>query len=333
MLATIPDLAHLLEKPHHVHALHDPERAWPQTNCSVDLLIELLAAYGFNPVWMLAFTLTQDFEGDHFTFFKAPSEDVEALYGLSVQELAVWDKLPDHIVEQMHRGRVVLLEADGYYLPDTQGVTYRETHGKTTIGIYAMDPEKRELAYFHNETRGRLTGDDFDGALQQLPEQSSFLMPYTEFIKPVGMPAGKPAEVAIQQLQRHWLRRPAENPFRAYARTFGRHIEQLQVRGGAYFHGYAFNTLRQAGANFGLLGSFLSALPAPDLNAAAGSANALADAAKTLQFQMARAVARTRFDGLEQAVAGLADLYEKLMDELGQSAALKNIRPPSATGI
>jgi len=330
MNAIVSGFSHLLETPHVVHPLHDAERAWPQTNCSVDLLIELLAAYGFEPLWMLAFTITQDFEGDHFTFFKVPSEDMEALYGLSIQELAVWDDLQAHIVEQLQRGRVVLLEVDGYFLPDTRGVTYQEQHGKTTIGIYALDPERRRLGYFHNEARGILCDADFDGVLQRLPAQSGLLMPYTELLKPIGTAHENPAALALQQLRRHWQRRPANNPFRAYAKVFPEHIEQLRAKGAAYFHGYAFNTLRQTGANFGFLDSFLMALPGDDFAAAAASARSLADGAKTLQFQLARAVARNRYDVLSTAVDNLADTYEKLMEELGRTATLADL-PPAAT--
>ena len=53
-------------------------RIWPETNCYVDLWIEVLAAAGFTPEAMLGFTLTQDFEGDQFTFFKVPLEDLES---------------------------------------------------------------------------------------------------------------------------------------------------------------------------------------------------------------------------------------------------------------
>jgi Domain of unknown function (DUF1839) len=60
------------------HALHDESRDWPETNCYVDLWIELFAARGFAPEAALGFTLT-DFEGDQFTFFKFPLQDLEAL--------------------------------------------------------------------------------------------------------------------------------------------------------------------------------------------------------------------------------------------------------------
>ena len=331
MKAIVPGFAHLLETGHVVHPLHDAERTWPQTNCSVDLLVELLNAYGFEPLWMLAFTVTQDFEGDHFTFFKVPGEDLEALYGLSIQELAVWDDLQGHIIEQLQRGRVVLLEVDGYFLPDTLGVTYHERHGKTTIGIYGLDPEQRRLDYFHNETRGSLTDTDFDGALQRLPTQAGRLMPYAELLKPVGTPHKNPAALALQQLRHHWQRRPAENPFRAYARVFPEHIEKLKARGPGYFHDYAFNTLRQTGANFGLLDSFLTALPGDEFGPAAACALSLADAAKTLQFQLARAVARNRFDTLGAAIDCMADTYDNLMEELGRTATLADLQPAATT--
>jgi hypothetical protein len=158
-------------------------------------------------------------------------------------------------------------------------------------------------------------------------------MPYTEFIKPLGSPSKTPAALAAQLLRRHWQRRPNENPFRAYANTFSRHVEQLQAGDSTYFHGYAFNTLRQAGANFGLLESFLAALPCKDLAPAATSARILADGTKTLQFQLARAVARKRFDGLQIAVSGLGDAYEKLMEELGNTAILKESQTPSTPGF
>lgn len=330
MGAIIPGFAHLMEVPHVVHPLHDAERAWPQTNCSVDLLIELLAAYGFDPLWMLAFTVTQDFEGDHFTFFKVPSDDLEALYGLSIQELAVWDDLQGHIIQQLQRERIVLLEVDGYFLPDTRGVTYQEQHAKTTIGIFALDPKQRRLGYFHNETRGILSDADFDGVLQRRPTQSSLLMPYTEVLKPIGCPHQNPAALALQQLRHRWQRRPTKNPFRAYAKVFPEHIERLKARDAAYFHGYAFNTLRQTGANFGLLDSFLTALPNDDFRPAAACARRLADGAKTLQFQLARAVARNRFDALGPAVGALAVIYDELTEELGRTVTLSDV-PCAAT--
>lgn len=322
MNATVPALAHLLGTPPALHPLHDPQRAWPQTNCSVDLTIELVAALGHDPTWMLAFTLTQDFEGDHFGFFKVPNEDLEALYGLCIQELAVWDDLQTHVVEQVALGRVVLVEVDGYYLPDTRGVTYREAHGKTTIAIWSIDPGARCLHYFHNETRGQLTGDDFDGALQRLPDQAQLLMPYCEMVKPLGAPAPDPAALALRQLRRHWQRRPQRNPFEAYASALPAHLQHVAARGPAYFHAYAFNTMRQFGANFGLMQALLERWDDAELQAASCCAQTLADQAKALQFKLARAARKGQADSLQAAVHELAHGYTALMGHLGQSALL-----------
>ena len=79
------------------HALHSSERAWPETNCYVDLWIEVLATSGVAPEAMLGFTLTQDFEGDQFTFFKVPLEDLDTLYGIRATELAIYDLSLIHI--------------------------------------------------------------------------------------------------------------------------------------------------------------------------------------------------------------------------------------------
>src|SRR5690606_26314651 len=83
------------------HALHDAERMWPETNCYVDLWIEVLHAFGTAPEAMLGFSLVQDFEGDQFTFFKVPLEDLEALYGIRGTELAIFDRVESHVATQI----------------------------------------------------------------------------------------------------------------------------------------------------------------------------------------------------------------------------------------
>ena len=42
---------------------------------------------------MLPFTVAIDFEGDQWTFFKPPHDELCDLYGLDVQELNVWRPL------------------------------------------------------------------------------------------------------------------------------------------------------------------------------------------------------------------------------------------------
>jgi hypothetical protein len=166
------------------HALHSMERMWPETNCYIDLWIEVLKTLGLPPEAMLGFTLGQDFEGDQFTFFKVPLEDLEALYGIRVTELAIFDKVERHIETQISRGRLCLIEMDSFYMPDTQGTAYRQEHGKTTVAINRLDFAGKRVEYFHNGGFFTLEGEDFDGLFQlHLADEDPLFLPYTEFAK------------------------------------------------------------------------------------------------------------------------------------------------------
>ena len=57
---------------HTRHELHDLDRDWPETNCYVDLWIEVLHAAGLDPHAMLPFVFAIDVEGDQWTFVKPP---------------------------------------------------------------------------------------------------------------------------------------------------------------------------------------------------------------------------------------------------------------------
>ncbi|MFD1329730.1 DUF1839 family protein [Mycoplana ramosa] len=299
------------------HALHAQERMWPETNCYVDLWIEVLNALGLPPEAMLGFTLTQDFEGDQFTFFKVPLEDLEALYGIRCTELAIYDRVECHVAEQIRRGRLCLVEMDSFYMPDTRGVAYRLEHGKTTVAINRIDLENRTLDYYHNAGFFRLEGEDFDG-LFQLGDAGGALpfLPYTEFAK---FPRSYPAQVHLFREARrlvrfHLERRPQDNPVAAFARVFPSQVEAVAERPFGFFHKYAFNTLRQLGANFELAASHLDWL-APDgtLTEAAMAARHISEVAKSVQFQLARAVARKRFDPLTTALAPAVQSWEDMM--------------------
>jgi len=105
---------------HERHSMHALERAWPESNCYSDLWIELLHAYGVEPQGIFGVALTQDYEGDQFTFTKPLLEDIERLHGLQVQELAIYDDLAVHIDRQLAQGRLSIVEVDSYSLPDTR---------------------------------------------------------------------------------------------------------------------------------------------------------------------------------------------------------------------
>lgn len=308
--------AHLDPRDYRPHPLHDPERIWPETNCYVDLWIEVLNAMKLSPEAMLGFTLTQDFEGDQFTFFKVPLEDLESLYGIRVMELAIFDKVEDHVSEQIARGRLCLLEMDSFYMPDTQGVSYRAEHGKTTIAINRLSVKDREIDYFHNAGFFRLDGEDFDGLFGRLyPEGSQPFLPYTEFAK---FPERLPGKDHLRTqgrtlLRRHLGRMPKANPVAAFAREFPMQVSAIADRPFGFFHKYAFNTLRQLGANFELAASHFHWISEDaEFEEAARAAIVIANTAKTAQFQLARALTRKKFDALGSVLDPAIEGWDQL---------------------
>lgn len=319
-----PAIVDLSPATHRQHALHAPTPDWPQTNCYADLWIEMLGALGYEPEAMLGFTLTQDFEGDQFTFFKPPHADLEALYGLRVEELALYDRLEAHIETQVSRGRIVMVEVDGHYLPDTRGVTYRLGHSKTTIGITRFDAARSQLDYFHNDGFFTLENDDFDGALWRLPGQKrpDTLFPFAEFVRlDEARPAGEDLRpLALSLLLRHFARRPKANPLRAFAREFPQLWTVLENRPEEFFHAFAFNTVRQFGANFELLGAHLDWLDGR-FESESAECRTISAGAKALQFNIARAMARKRTLDAPPALEELASAYDRLLLGLAHKVA------------
>ncbi|MFH6783893.1 MULTISPECIES: DUF1839 family protein [Methylobacterium] len=303
------------------HALHAPDRTWPETNCYVDLWIELLHLRGLRPEAMLGFTLRQDFEGDQFTFFKPKAADLEALYGLEILELALYEDLESHSLIQAARGFPVLVEVNAFFLPDTAGTTYRREASKTTIAILALDPARRWLDYIHNAGRFTLEGADYDGIFAR-----GELLPYAEFVKPCGsgLAGTALAEAALALLRRHRAQAPGANPVTAFRAALAAKEDAFVQRPLSAFHAYAFNTTRQLGSNFELLGSHLAWLESEGVGpfgAAAEAATRLAEEAKAFQFQLARAYARGRLAGLPERLAAAEATYAAVFDALDRALA------------
>jgi len=282
--------------PYASHPLHDDERTWPETNCYVDLWIEVLHAQRLEPTAGLAFTLGLDFEGDQYTFFKYSLDELRLLYGVEVQELNVWRPLAEQAAEQVELGRFFMPEIDSFYLPDTAGVTYQIDHGKSSIAVDQIDIEKRTLKYFHNRGYHTLTGPDFSGALRR-DEHSpvpGVLPPYAEIAKlerVVHLPPGELAERSVGLLRKHLALRPARNPIARHREQIVRDLEWVKSEPLATFHLYAFATVRQAGACFGLTASYLRWLEAQGqkgLEPAAAAFETISTTAKTVQFKLAR---------------------------------------------
>lgn len=301
------------------HALHDPARNWPLSNCYVDLWIEVLHAWGHEPRAALPFTLIQDFEGDQFTFFKFPLEDLESCFGIVVHELAIYDSVAAHVEVQQRRGNLTLVEVDSWFLPDTEGVAYRREHTKTTIGINRISRAGRMLGYFHNGGYHTLQGDDYDGVFPDAAVEGCVVLPpYVEVAKQrPGAPRGTDLQAETWRLlRRHMTRRPAVNPVRRFQERFDADVDALMRRGTGFFHLYTFNTLRQLGANFEMLGSCLAWLGDPVLLPAISASEEIASTAKLVQFRLARMQARGRRQDCGDALDRMAEAHDAIMTTL-----------------
>jgi hypothetical protein len=319
-------------RPHH---LHDSDRTWTETNCYVDLWVEVLHALGLEPLAAGAFALASDFLGDQWTFFKHPPEDLRALYGIDVGELTVWRPLSAHIVEHLARRELLTVEVDAWHLPDTAGVSYRSEHVKTTIVPQMIDPEAEVVGYFHNSGYHELSGDDYRALLPTAPEPSQ-LPPYVELVRldgtgPKDAAGGSPADLveAARALARgHLARRPTGNPVRRWAERLAADVSWLLGAGAAVFHPYAFATCRQCGAAAEMAASFVAWLEAAEASlgrrsagdAAATATGALleiAAGAKTLQFTLARIASGRASDpaGLLERMAASWDVASAALGE------------------
>ncbi|HQZ33480.1 MAG TPA: DUF1839 family protein [Ilumatobacteraceae bacterium] len=274
------------------HWLHDDDRDWPETNCYVDLWIEVLNALNLDPLASLAFTLDVGFNGEQWDFFKHPANDLWELYGLKVAEINVWRPLADHVIAHIELGNLLTLEADAYFLPDTAGVSYGTQHQKTTIVPQMIDVDNERLGYFHNRSYFELDGDDFRGVLRTESTQTS-LAPYVEVIDTslLRQPTREElADVAERLVRVHIGNRPDGNPPRELATRITADLPWLRQHPDR-FHGYAFGTLRQLGAWASTASEFVKWLERPELDGAAEALASISATAKTCQFKLARVLA------------------------------------------
>lgn len=308
------------------HRIHDGKRIWVETNCYVDVWVELLHSWGFEPLASLPFTLAVDFEGDQWTFFKFPHGDLYQLYRLDVQELAIWRPLVAHVEEQIARGRPVLVELDSFYLPDTAGTAYQREHVKSTVAVVAIDVPGRQLGYFHNQGYHHLDGEDFVNVfrLGRSPDPA-VLPPYVEFVKrhPTSTLRGDELVLASLNLLRRQLRcLPEGNPFAFFKTRLEVDRSWLVDAGLETFHLYSFATLRQFGAAYELAATYLQWLQehtSKPLESTIASFTQLSEGAKTMQFHLARAIARkkpldlsaldTLGAGWQYALASMKELF------------------------
>jgi hypothetical protein len=279
---------------YHSSSLHGPDRIWQETNCSVDVWIELLNALGMEPVPACACALSSGVLGDQWTFLKFPAEDIWQLYRVAVAEMYIWRPLIDHIEEQLSGGRLVTVEADSWYLPDTAGTAYRMRHMKSAIVPNAVDRAGRYLEYFHGRGYWKLSGDDFDGVMGIAPGSGlRRLPPYVETVQIDDLREASDLPGCTMQLVRsHVARRPDGNPVVALAERLTADLPWLAMQPIEAFHDYAFGMIRQCGAAAELASTVIGWLVergSPDLGQAIGAFASVAADAKKLLFQVARA--------------------------------------------
>ena len=314
----------LVAADYRVHALHREDHAWVQKNCYADVWIEVVHALSLAPEAMLAFTVALGFEGDQWTFFKPPHRDMADLYGIEVEELNVWrGNILPHALHHVAEGKLVITEADAFWMPDTAGTDYREQHTKSTVVINALDLQKRRLGYFHNAGYFELEGEDFTNLFRLgYPHDPGYMPFFAEFVRIDRLRRREPRELvqtSIGLLRSHLARLPAANPIAAFAARFPQDVAWLQSEGLPLYHRYAFATLRQLGANFELAASYVGWLSAQGETGLEGAQAAFLDISsgtKALLLKTARAVNTGRAVQFQELLQDMADAWTTGMDIL-----------------
>jgi len=304
--------------PHRVHA---DDRAYPETNCYADIVIELLHARGDEPLAVLGRAVRTDFEGDQFTFFKPDPHDLETLFGLDIHEVQPYRSLPDQIAEQIAEGRTLIVELDSWYLPDTHATAYRREHVKSSAIMEAIDPAARRLHYFHNQSLFALEGEDYDGALRVGVEPGDdHLPPYAEIVR---FDAGDRLEgeelraASLRSFGDHVRKRPSTNPFERFAAALDADLPRLLEQSHADYHAYAFATVRMAGSAFELLAAHVDWLFGDDGRPAVAALDAVVGGSKAFSFKLAR---RKPFDP-QPLLGQVGAAWDEAMDAIAALAA------------
>ncbi len=300
-----------------VSPLHGPDRTFRESNCYVDIWIELLHAHRIPAESCMAFAITVTFEGDQWTFFKPPPEDLETLYGMDVHEMQLYRPTTDHVVEQLTAGRTIILEADSFFMPDTAATAYRKAHVKSSIAIEAIDVAAERLRYFHGAGYYELCGEDFRGIFRLgRTYADDVLPPYTEIVRFDAGPRLTGADLlcaARATLARQLTRRPKQNPWLTFGQRLTQDLPLLLAGTENGYHAYAFATVRQCGAAFELAKSFAEWL-APEDTLTADALGRQVAGSKALLFKLAR---RRVFD-VAPAIQQLANDWECALEGLGR---------------
>lgn len=297
--------------------LHAEDRVWVEKNCYVDIWIEVLHALGMEPRAILPFVVALDFEGDQWTFFKPPHDELRELYGIDVQELNVWRPLLEHAVEYLGAGKLISTEADAFWLPDTAGTDYRRQHTKSTIVLADIDTDAQELGYFHNAGYFKLAGEDFIRTFRVgMPPDPEFMPLFAESVRIDRLRPRAHTELAALSVglwRKHLQRLPESNPVLRFGERFAKDLPGLQDSGLAHYHAWAFGTTRQLGAAFELAALNLRWLQEhgyADLDPAIGAFETIAGTCKAFILKGARAVNSRRSLDASETIATMAAAWD-----------------------
>jgi hypothetical protein len=276
------------------HMLHADDRVWVEKNCYVDIWIETIHAAGCEPMAMLPFVVSLDFEGDQWTFFKPKHDELWDLYGIDVQELNCWRPLLEHAQEHLGAGKLISVEADAWWLPDTSGTDYRRQHTKSTIVLNDLDASARRLGYFHNAGYYALEGEDFVKLFRVgAPPDPTFMPLFAEtirFDRLARRPADELRSMARAILAKHVSRRPTDDPVARFGKRFAADLPWITGEGLAFYHAWAFATVRQLGAAAELAAAHVEWLADPALAPAIASFTTVSQSCKAFILKAARAV-------------------------------------------
>jgi hypothetical protein len=313
---TTPSLSGRSPVGYQPHVLHSTARAYPETNCYADVLIEILHARGYEPLAMFSHLVRVDFEGDQWTFFKPPPADLERLYGIDIHEMQPYRSIPAQIAMQLEQGRTMIVELDSFYLPDTATTSYGSEHVKTSVAADAIDIQSERLRYFHGGGFYELAAEDYRGVFAAA---ESGLPPYAELVR---FDAGEALrgealrELGIEILREHRRLVPRDNPFERFGVALSQELAALLEGSLEDFHAYAFATVRMAGSAFEVAAAHALWLFGHPARGCADAMLEIVDGCKALSFRLAR---RRPFD-VGSRIDVLADAWARAMDGLAQCA-------------
>ncbi len=314
------------------HLVHGDERMWLESNCAADLWIEVLHGVGLEPLAAMGFLLSAGFDGEQWRMFKFSMEDVWRLYGIDCYEVNLWRTLPNHLEDHIALGRMITIDVDAWWLPDTEGLTYKTAHQKTTVAVQMIDVEAGRIGYFHNGGYYELGGEEYERLIAD--EAVAVIPPYAEAIDLEHLRRDEDLRpLALELAREHFARRPTANPVSEMRKRLEGDLPWLVRDGIDTFHRYAFGSIRQCGSNAELAVDYvrwLAAGPgAPETSTASEQSSRNGDAAaeafltvskkaKALEFQLAR-VLRGKQIALAEVMSEMESAWE---DAIEATAAL-----------